>query len=75
MFKRFFVLLAFFFGFSGVASAEVKVAVVDFQRGLNEVNEAVGVRTKLETMYSDRKTAIEKMQKALLAKKEEKISR
>lgn len=72
MFKRFFVLLAFFFGFSGLAAAaDVKVAVVDFQRALNEVNEAAGVRTKLESMYSDRKAAIEKMQKGLLAKKDE----
>ncbi len=72
MFKRFFVLLTFMFGFSGLAAAaDVKVAVVDFQRALNEVNEAAGVRAKLESMYGDRKAAIEKMQTALETKKTE----
>ncbi len=71
MFSRFFALLAICFLFAGSALAEVKVAVVDFQRALNEVNEAAGVRAKLEGMYGERKAAIEKMQKTLEAKKAE----
>ncbi len=71
MFSRFFALLAVCFLFAGNALAEVKVAVVDFQRALNEVNEAAGVRAKLEGMYGERKAAIEKMQKSLEAKKSE----
>ncbi len=71
MFQRFLAILAVGLLFAGSALAEVKVAVVDFQRALNEVNEASGVRSKLEAMYGERKVAIEKMQKTLEAKKGE----
>jgi outer membrane protein len=71
MISRLFALFALCFLFAGSAMAEVKVAVVDFQRALNEVNEAAGVRAKLEGMYGERKAAIEKMQKSLEAKKSE----
>ena len=69
MFKRFFLLMAMCFCVAGNALAEVKVAVVDFQKALNDVNEAAGVRKKLESMYGERKVAIEKMQSSLEAKK------
>lgn len=71
MFKRFLALLLSCFLLSGDAFAEVKVAVVDFQRALNEVKEAEGVRKKLEGMYGERKAAIEKMQRSLEAQKAE----
>ncbi len=69
MFKRFFLLLTIALCVAGSAFAEVKVAVVDFQKALNDVNEASGVRKKLEGMYGERKITIEKMQKSLEAKK------
>ncbi len=71
MFKRFVALFVVCFVLAGDALAEVKVAVVDFQRALNEVKEADGVRKKLEGMYGERKTAIEKMQKSLEAQRAE----
>lgn len=68
MLKKFFLLFALAFTFVGDAlAAEIKVAVVDFQKALNDVNEAAGVRKKLEGMYGERKSAIEKMQKSLEA--------
>lgn len=72
MFTRFLALLAVCFLLAtNAVAAEVKVAVVDFQKALNDVKEAAGVRAKLEGMYGERKTAIEKMQKSLEAKKSE----
>ena len=65
MFKRLVALFFLCFLLAGNAYAEVKVAVVDFQRALNEVKEAEGVRKKLEGMYGERKGTIEKMQKTL----------
>ena len=69
MFKRFFLLITICCCVAGSAFAEVKVAVVDFQKALNDVNEASGVRKKLESMYGERKVTIEKMQTSLEAKK------
>ncbi len=70
MIKKLFLVLAVSFCLVGDAlAAEIKVAVVDFQRALNDVNEAAGVRKKLEGMYGERKVTIEKLQKTLEAKK------
>lgn len=69
MFKRLIALFFVCFCLAGDAFAEVKVAVVDFQRALNDVKEAEGVRKKLEGMYGERKATIEKMQKSLEAQK------
>ena len=71
MFKRFLALFFVCFCVGGQAFAEVKVAVVDFQRALNDVKEAEGVRKKLEGMYGERKATIERMQKSLEAQKAE----
>lgn len=71
MFNRFLALFFVCFCLAGDAMAEVKVAVVDFQRALNDVKEAEGVRKKLEGMYGERKITIEKMQKSLEAQKAE----
>ena len=71
MFNRFLALFFVCFCLAGTAFAEVKVAVVDFQRALNDVKEAEGVRKKLEGMYGERKVTIEKMQKSLEAQKVE----
>jgi outer membrane protein len=57
----FHALLAFLFAFVTPAFAEVKIATVDFQRALNEVGEGAAARSKLESMFSDKKAAVDKM--------------
>jgi outer membrane protein len=69
MIRRFLAAVALLLTFALPARAEIKVATVDFQRALNQVNEASTVRTNLEKMYGDRKAAIDKMQTSLQAKK------
>ncbi|MEN9786269.1 MAG: hypothetical protein RLZZ299_1533 [Pseudomonadota bacterium] len=41
------------------------IATVDFQRALNEVGEGTQARARLESMYADRKAAIERTRKDL----------
>ena len=43
------------------------IAVIDFQRAVTETNEGQAAQTKLDGMYSARKTEIENKQKALEA--------
>ena len=70
MIRRLLAAVAFLLTFAAPAwGADLKVATVDFQRALNEVNEASTVRTNLEKMYGDRKAAIDKMQQSLVARK------
>jgi outer membrane protein len=40
-----------------------KIAVVDFQRAVQETTEGKAAQTKLDSMYASRKTEIEKMKK------------
>ena len=47
------------------AAAVAGVATVDFQRALNEVGEGAQARARLESMYADRKTAIERTRRDL----------
>jgi outer membrane protein len=62
MLQRFFALFALLFAFAGAASAaDVKIATVDFQRALLEVNEGASAKTRLESMYAEKKAAVEKM--------------
>ncbi len=68
MLARIFATFAFLFAFATPAFAEVKIATVDFQRALNEVAEGASARARLESMYSEKKAAIEKMGKDLEAK-------
>jgi outer membrane protein len=65
MLSRVFALFALCFVFAGSAFAETKIAVVNFQKALDSVNEAASVRSSLEKMYSDRKATIEKMKTSL----------
>lgn len=41
------------------------IAVIDFQRAVNETNEGKAAQTKLDTMYASKKTEIETKQKEL----------
>lgn len=43
------------------------IAVIDFQRAVNETNEGKAAQTKLDSMYATKKTEIETKQKALEA--------
>lgn len=52
-------------------AAEAKIAVVDFQRAINEVKEGATAKTKLESMFKEKKLAIEQMEIDLRAKDEE----
>ena len=52
-------------------AAEAKIAVVDFQRAINEVKEGATAKTKLESMFKEKKLAIEQMEVDLRAKDEE----
>lgn len=65
MFQRLAALLALCCSllFAGVstAHAEVKVASVNMQRAINEVNEGKTANAQLEKMMADKKAALEKM--------------
>lgn len=50
------------------AATPMKIGSVDFQRALNDVAEGAQARARLETMYADKKTAIEKTRKDLEAR-------
>lgn len=65
MFARLFALFALCFALAGPAHAETKIAVVNFQKALDTIDEAKSVRTNLEKMYGDRKATIEKMKTSL----------
>ncbi len=51
-----------------IVSAPTKIGSVDFQRALNDVGEGAQARARLEAMYADKKTAIEKTRKDLEAR-------
>jgi outer membrane protein len=71
MFRQLFVRLlsvfALVFAFAGPALAEVKIGTVDFQRALNEVGEGAAAKARLESMFAEKKAAIDKMQTNLQA--------
>ncbi len=52
-----FVLL---FAFAGTASAQVKIATVDFQKALENVSEGATTKARLEGMFAEKKSALEK---------------
>jgi outer membrane protein len=52
-------------------AADAKIAVVDFQRAINEVKEGATAKAKLEGMFKEKKVAIEQMEADLRAKDEE----
>lgn len=62
MLARFAVLFAFLFAFASEAFAEVKIATVDFQKAINEVSEGQAAKQRLESMYADKRAALQKMQ-------------
>lgn len=47
------------------------LAVVDFQQALNDVNEGKIVQARLEGMYTEKKKALEQMEKQLMAMQQE----
>ena len=52
-------------------AAELKVATVDFQRALDEVNEGKAVKSRLEAKFKEKQKAIADMEKRLGALQEE----
>lgn len=65
MLARILCIFGLLLAFSTSALAEVKIATVDFQRALNEVGEGAAARAKLESMYGEKKAAIEKMKSSV----------
>lgn len=61
MFARFFALFALLFAFAGTASAQAKIATVDFQRALENVSEGATTKARLEGMFAEKRSALEKM--------------
>lgn len=60
MFRRLLALFAFVLAFASPALAD-SIAVVDFQKALNQVSEAATVKANLEKMTADRKSTLDKM--------------
>lgn len=59
MIHRILALFALLVAFASPAFADT-IATVDFQKALDQVNEAKTVKSNLEKMYGDRKTSLEK---------------
>lgn len=68
MFPRFLAFFLACFAFVTPAFAEIKVATVDFERAMNEVSEGAQAKARLDSMYADRKAAIEKLRTTFEAK-------
>jgi outer membrane protein len=68
MTRWFAVLLALLFAVSAHAGT---IAVVDFERAVNETEEGKAAQERLDTMYSTRKTEIERLRDELMAEMED----
>lgn len=74
MLVRLFALLAvclsLFAATPAYAQSAQKIGVVDFQSALEQVKEGVAARTKLESMFKEKKAAIDQMETRLRALKD-----
>ena len=68
MIARLLFLFCLIFSFAPMAFAQAKVATVDFQRAINEVAEGKAAKTRLESMYAEKKAALDRMQANLQQK-------
>lgn len=71
MIARILVLICLIFSFAPMAFAQAKIGTVDFQRAINEVAEGKAAKTRLEAMYAEKKTALDRMQANLAQKQQD----
>jgi len=71
MLARFLALVLTCFAFVQPAWAEVKLATADFERAMNEVAEGAQAKARLDSMFSERKAAVDKLRTAFEAKSAE----
>ena len=64
-FRSWMVLILGLFLWVLPAGAAEKIAVVDFQRALNEVNEGKAATAKLEGMFKEKRAALDRMEQQL----------
>lgn len=65
MLARLLSVFVLMFAFSGAAFAQAKIATVDFQRALDSVAEGTAAKTRLESMFAEKKVALDKMRTQL----------
>lgn len=75
MHRWFVVLIAALLFATPSLAQEQQIAVVDFERAVNETEEGKRAQDRLDTMYSDRKKEIERMRDELMAEMEDYKSR
>jgi len=73
MFRNFFMLIALFAAVP--AFGQAKIGVVDFQRAVSETNEGKAATARIETMYQNRISEMERMEAELKKEYEDYQSR
>ena len=71
MFARLLSVFVLLFAFASPAFAQAKIATVDFQKALDSVSEGTAAKARLEKMFADKKTALDKMRGDLEARQTE----
>ena len=71
MFARMLSIFVLMFAFAGPSFAQAKIATVDFQKALDNVAEGTAAKARLEKMFADKKTALDKMRMDLEARQVE----